>query len=187
MRSRAYEPSRVTGASAKRVSKALPKAEKSNINTKAGRNLLDGKMLIGWREWVVLPELGVPPIKAKIDTGARTSALHAFRIRTFKKSGIPYVEFYVHPVQRRRNPEVRCRAPLKEQRHVTSSSGHREMRYVIETIAEIGGERMTIELTLANRDQLGFRMLIGRGAVREKFIIDPGRSYCTRRLARKSP
>ncbi|MEM9619665.1 MAG: RimK/LysX family protein [Pseudomonadota bacterium] len=147
---------------------------------------LGGKFIIGWREWVRMPELGAPPIKAKIDTGARTSALHAYRIRPFEKNGVAYVEFFIHPVQRRKKPEIRCEAPVKEQRRVTSSTGHSEMRYVIETMAEIGAEKLMIEVTLTNRDQLGFRMLIGREAVRDKFVIDPGRSYCAGRSAEKS-
>lgn len=129
-----------------------------------------------------MPDLGVPPIKAKIDTGARTSALHAFRIRPFDKDGELHVEFFVHPVQHRRKPEVRCEARVLERRKVTSSTGHSEWRYVIRTAAELGQRRLTIELTLANRDELGFRMLIGREAMRGKFVVDPGRSYCARRI-----
>ncbi|MDF1846648.1 MAG: RimK/LysX family protein [Parvibaculaceae bacterium] len=136
------------------------------------------KIIIGWREWVTLPELGTPPIKAKIDTGARTSALHAFRMRHFTRDGAAYVEFYVHPEQHRRKPEIRCEAPLLEERQITSSNGQKELRCVIETQAEIGGEIFDIELTLTNRDELGFRMLIGRQALRGHFIIDPGQSYC---------
>jgi hypothetical protein len=140
--------------------------------------LVGGKRLIGWREWVALPEFDTPPIKAKIDTGARTSALHAFRIKPFWKDDARYVEFYIHPEQHRRVPEIRCEARLLEQRGVTSSNGQKELRYVIETNADIGGEIINIELTLTNRDELGFRMLIGRQAVRGHFIVDPGRSYC---------
>jgi hypothetical protein len=119
----------------------------------------------------------MPPIKAKIDTGARTSALHAFRVREFEQNGVPFVEFFVHPVQRRRKPEIRCEAPLLETRQVTSSSGHKELRYVIETVAEIGNEKRKIELTLTERNDLGFRMLIGREALKGAFVVDPGRSY----------
>ena len=136
------------------------------------------KRLIGWREWVAFPDLGAPPIKAKIDTGARTSALHAFRIRRFEKAGVELVEFFVHPVQRRRDPEIRCEAPLVDEREVTSSNGRRERRYVIQTRAVIAGEMRKIELTLTNRDEMGFRLLIGRRALTSRFIIDPGRSYC---------
>lgn len=136
------------------------------------------KTIIGWREWIGLTELGLPPIKAKIDTGARTSALHAFKIRPFESKGIQYVEFYIHPIQRHRHPEIRCQAPIHDQRFVTSSTGHRRLRFVIMTTAVIGNQVQRIELTLANRDQLGFRMLIGREALKKHFLIDPGRSYC---------
>ena len=159
--------------------KTLKKMKKTRSNKEEQRRKeAHDKPIIGWREWVSLPDFETPPIKAKIDTGARTSALHAFRIRPFTKEGIPYVEFYIHPEQHRRKPEIRCEAPLLEQREVKSSTGHKELRYVIETDAEIGGDIFTIELTLTNRDELGFRMLIGRQAVRGHFIIDPGRSYC---------
>lgn len=151
---------------------------KRSAKTAPKKAPLGGKSIIGWREWVRMPELGAQPIKAKIDTGARTSALHAYRICPFEKNGVTHVEFFIHPVQRRKTPEIRCEAPVKEQRRVTSSTGHSEMRYVIETTAEIGAEKLMIEVTLTNRDQLGFRMLIGREAVRDKFVIDPGRSYC---------
>jgi len=135
---------------------------------------------------VTLPGLGAPPIKAKIDTGARTSALHAFRIRPFEKDGVPYVEFFVHPVQHRRLPEIRCAAPILEQRQVKSSNGQSETRYVVHTTATIGNEQLEIELTLTNRDELGFRMLIGREAVRGKFLVDPGKSYCAGKLNKKT-
>ncbi len=130
---------------------------------------------------MALPNFGTPPIKAKIDTGARTSAMHAFRIRPFEKDGALHVEFFVHPVQHRRLPEIKCEAPVLERRKITSSTGHSEMRYVVETIAVIGENKLPIELTLTNRDELGFRMLVGREAIRGKFIIDPGRSYCAGR------
>jgi len=153
------------------------KAKRSNERAPNAESII-GKPVIGWREWVELPDFDTPPIKAKIDTGARTSALHAFRIKPILKDDVPYVEFYIHPEQHRRKPEIRCEAPVLEQRNVTSSTGHKEHRYVIETTAAIGGDIFTIELTLTNRDELGFRMLIGRQAVRGHFLVDPGRSYC---------
>lgn len=178
MRSQALEPLQATDGSASRASKVSKTMARQRHSSPLARNIIEDRTLIGWREWVGLPELGAPSVKAKIDTGARTSALHAFRIRPFEKNGVPYVEFFIHPVQRRRKPEIRCEAQLLGQRRVTSSTGHSEMRYVVETIAEIGNEKWTIELTLANRDQLGFRLLIGRQALRDRFIVDPSRSYC---------
>lgn len=153
------------------------KAKRSNKRAPNARSTI-GKPVIGWREWVTLRDFDTPPVKAKIDTGARTSALHAFRIKPFLRNEIPYVEFYIHPKQHRRKPEIRCEAPVLEQRNVTSSTGHKELRYVIETTVVIGGDTLKIELTLTNRDELGFRMLIGRQAVRGHFLVDPGRSYC---------
>ncbi len=185
MLSRAGEHLSATAVSAKQVSTGSNKKNKRSIKSSAKKKPLGEKRIIGWREWVVLPDLNLPPIKAKIDTGARTSALHAFHIRPFEKDGVPYVEFVVHPVQRRRKPEIRCEAPILEQRQVTSSTGHSEMRYVIKTNAEIGNESLVVEVTLTNRDQLGFRMLIGREAIREKFMIDPGRSYCAGGIKKK--
>lgn len=133
--------------------------------------------LIGWREWVALGELGIDRIKTKIDTGARTSALHAFDIRPFTDHGAPHVAFVVHPRQRFRLPAVECVAEVHDQREVTSSSGHKDVRYVILTDITLGGLTWPIEITLADRDPLGFRMLLGRQAVRDRFIIDAGSSY----------
>ena len=146
------------------------------------------KKIIGWREWVKLPDLGVARIKAKIDTGARTSALHAFRITPFSKYGAAYVRFVLHPLQRRKTPEVPCVALVIDQRHVTDSSGRAEERYVIRTTLKLGKSVWPVELTLTNRDQMGFRMLIGRQAVRRRSLVDPSRSFVTRkRKKKKSP
>ena len=142
------------------------------------------RAVIGWREWVQLPSLLELPIKAKIDTGARTSAIHAFNISRIEVDGMPWVEFGVHPVQRLRHPEVRCRAPLLDQRMITSSNGHKQLRYIIKTMASIGEVHWPIELSLADRDQLGFRMLLGREAIRRRFVIDPSRSF---RLSGRQP
>lgn len=133
--------------------------------------------VIGWREWVSLDELGIERIKTKIDTGARTSALHAFDVRQFTDHGAPHVAFIVHPRQRYRLPAVECIAEVRDMREITSSSGHKDVRYVISTEISLAGLTWPIEITLADRDPLGFRMLLGRQAVRDRFIIDPGSSY----------
>lgn len=137
----------------------------------------DEALVLGWREWVELPALGVPRLKAKVDTGARTSALHAFRIRTFERDGVEMVEFKVHPEQRRRHPEITCTAPIHDRRSVASSNGQSEDRIVIRTRIEIADRSWPIEVTLSNRDQMGFRMLLGREALRGRATVDPGRSY----------
>lgn len=133
--------------------------------------------VLGWREWVTLPEFDIPPIKAKVDSGARTSALHALRIRPFDKDGVPHVEFYVQPAQGDPAPEIRCEAPYLDQRMVKSSNGESQLRYVIETRAMIGGAVLPMEVTLTNRVELGFRMLVGREAIRGRYLINPGTSY----------
>ena len=133
--------------------------------------------MIGWREWVLLPDLLDVAIKAKIDSGARTSAIHSFRTRRFSEGGEPWVEFALHPLQRRSRPEFACTARIKDERWVRSSNGEAEKRIVIETLARLGEVDWPIELTLADRDVMGFRMLLGREAIRRRFLIDPGRSF----------
>ena len=138
------------------------------------------RLTVGWREWVGLPDLGVASIKAKIDTGARTSALHVTNLIRFERDGRSWVRFTVHPVQRADRPAVTAEAALLERRPVRSSSGHTEDRLVITTGLRVGSETWPIELTLARRDEMGFRMLIGRTALRRRAVIDPGRSYLTK-------
>src|SRR5262249_26730250 len=133
--------------------------------------------VVGWREWVRLPQMGDFHIKAKIDTGARSSALHVFDVETFMRRGAAWVRFQIHPLQRSVESTVRAAAPIFEHRAVRSSSGHVELRPVILTELELFGEQWPIELTLANRDQMGFRMLLGREALRRRLTVDPGRSY----------
>lgn len=135
------------------------------------------KTKIGWREWLSLPDIGVPHIKAKIDTGARTSALHAFDIETYTEKGVEMVWFAIHPIQKRSDIVHECRCELYDQRWVSDSGGHREKRYVIQTNIEMAGQVWPIEMTLTNRDTMKFRMLLGRTAMKGRFLVDPGRSY----------
>jgi hypothetical protein len=126
---------------------------------------------------VALPALGVPHIKAKIDTGARTSALHAYGIEVVRRAGHVLVRFVLHPLQRDDGRHVAAEVPLVGERRVRSSSGHVSLRPVIRTPVEILGERRDVELTLVARDEMGFRMLLGRQAIRDGFLVDAGRSY----------
>ncbi|MEL7507872.1 MAG: ATP-dependent zinc protease [Cyanobacteria bacterium J06554_1] len=133
--------------------------------------------LIGWREWVMLPEFGITSIKAKIDTGARSSSIHAVNIEQFEVDGLAKVRFHIAPVQHDDEQLVSVEAKLLCQRSVTDSGGHREKRPVILTVVSLGGTPWPIELTLTNRDVMGFRMLLGRQAIRDRFLVDPGHSF----------
>lgn len=141
--------------------------------------------VVGWREWVALPELGVSRIKAKVDTGARTSALHAINIHFVARHGKVYVRFDLHPKQRDSKRLVSCEALLVEERHVTDSGGTRTLRPVIETLVDIGGRVVPAELTLVSRDAMGFRMLIGRQALRRRFLVHPNKSFMGKSLGTK--
>jgi hypothetical protein len=132
--------------------------------------------VIGWREWVSLPELGLENVKAKIDTGARSSALHAFNLRTFDVDGITRVRFDVHPMQRG-GPTVAVEAEVVDMRRVRNPGGRREYRPVIRTPVSVLGRTWEIDITLTPRWGMGFRMLLGRQAVRHHFLVDPGRSF----------
>nr|WP_174316819.1 ATP-dependent zinc protease [Kineosphaera limosa] len=131
----------------------------------------------GWREWVSLPALGVPWVKAKLDTGARTSALHAFDPEGFVQDGAEWVRFWVHPWQRSVADSVQVELPVVERRLVRSSTGHVDERPVVPMDIRLAGRTVRAEVTLSRRDEMGFRMLIGREALRQGFLVDPSRSY----------
>lgn len=133
--------------------------------------------IVGWREWLAIPDLNIDFVKAKVDTGARSSALHAFEIKRFDRNGEKWVRFKVHPVQRSTKKTVSCEARVHDERTVRSSVGHEQERFVIRPKIELLGERFAIDLTLTNRDAMGFRMLLGREATRGRFLVDPGRSF----------
>ena len=134
------------------------------------------KIIIGSEEWCHLPQLGIPAIKVRVDSGARTSALHAFNIKSFKRGGIPWVSFHVHPLQRSRAVSLHCEAPIVDRRMVKNTSGAREKRYVIRVPMRMGEHIWEIELTLTNRDSMGYRMLLGREAMANRILVDPSAS-----------
>ncbi len=133
--------------------------------------------LVGWREWVSLPDCGVGWIKAKIDTGARSSAIHAFDIVELERHGEPWVRYSVHPWQGSSEDATTVESAVLDRRLVRSSSGHSDERYVVRMDVSLAGRRVTTEMTLSRRDQMGFRMLVGREALRQGFLVDPRRSY----------
>ncbi|MCC0178950.1 ATP-dependent zinc protease [Waterburya agarophytonicola K14] len=135
------------------------------------------RAIIGWREIIALPQLKIDWVKAKIDTGARSSAIHAFEIEELTIEGKSFVRFQVHPLQRDDQTIIVTQAELLEYREVKNSGGKAELRPVIVTEVKLGQQQWQIELTLTNRDVMGFRMLLGRQAVRNKFLVDPGKSF----------
>lgn len=141
--------------------------------------------IIGWREWASLPELGIVRIKAKVDTGARTSALHAFSLHLFSENGRDKIKFDIHPQQHNTEQIVTCVADVLDKRLVTDSGGHTEERYVICTPITIAGQTWPIEITLTERENMLFRMLLGRSALHKRFIVNPARSFVTTRAKKK--
>ena len=132
---------------------------------------------IGWCEWVSLPGFSAHAIRAKIDTGAKTSAIHAYRVREVSIDGSSHAEFFLHPVEGRGSPEVFCRAPIVGRRVIKSSNGMGEMRVIIKARLRMGKRSWPIEVSLANRDPMGFRLLIGRDALGDKVLIHPARAF----------
>ena len=139
--------------------------------------MLQNKIILGSEEWCTLPELGIPSIKARVDSGAKTSALHAKNIAPFIKDGQNWVKFDINPIQNNVKTIIHCEAPLVDKRVVKSSSGFREQRYVIQTALEIGNSKWVIEMTLTNRDSMGFRMLLGREAMSGRVLVDSEQQY----------
>ena len=135
------------------------------------------KIILGSEEWCSFPELGIPAIKARVDSGAKTSALHAINITPFTKEDVNWVKFDINPIQNNLKTVIHCEALLIDKRVVKSSSGFREQRYVIQTEIKIGEDNWKIEMTLTNRDSMGFRMLLGREAMSGRILVDPERNY----------
>jgi len=132
---------------------------------------------VGWREQLALPDLGIDVIHAKVDSGAKTSCLHAFFVDDFSRGGVEWVRFGVHPVQRSNEQVKICEAELLDRRHVSDSGGHKDLRHVIATHIKIGELYFKTELTLTNRDSMQFRMLLGRRSMTKRMLIDPAASY----------
>lgn len=135
------------------------------------------RQTLGWREWVTLPDLDVPRILAKVDTGAKTCALHTFFLEEFEKEGVPWIRFSLHPKQNDTHTVVHCETKVKDRREVTDSGGHTELRYVIETGFIVGKRKFKAEVTLTNRDNMKYRILLGRNALRRRFVVDPSGSH----------
>jgi hypothetical protein len=140
---------------------------------------------MGWREWASLPDVGIETIKVKVDTGARTSSLHAFDVREVEEEGVVWIRFTIHPEQRSSHPAVPAKLPLLAYRKVKDSGGKVELRPVVKTTVKLLGIAWPIELTLTRRDAMGFRMLLGRQAIRRRFVVDPGRSFVGGRRKKK--
>lgn len=135
------------------------------------------KLVAGWREWAQLPDLGVEKIKVKLDTGAKTSSIHAFELATFTHMNEEWLRFDVHPIQDNDLITHTCTSPIVDYRWITSSSGHSQKRFIIQTTLKLGEFSSLIEISLANRDEMGFRMLIGRNALKKQILVDPAHSF----------
>lgn len=154
--------------------------EKGNKLIKSKRKLVT----IGWREWASLPALGIHKIKAKVDTGARTSALHAFSLKPFNDNGKEKIRFEIHPLQHNEEIIISCVADIVDKRLITDSGGHEEERYIIQTNITLGEQTWPIEISLTERENMLFRMLLGRSALRRRFTVNPTRSFLTTKQQR---
>ena len=132
---------------------------------------------VGWAEWIAIPELGIPYIAAKIDTGARTSCLHTFSAEPFSRDGETWLRFGLHPIKGDNNIEIWRELKAVDQRNVTDSGGHTEERWVVETDVIIGGNTYRIDMTLTNRDTMAYRMLLGRTAMKDQIRVNPGSKW----------
>jgi len=135
---------------------------------------ISNRVIVGSEEWCGLPDLGIPAVKARVDSGAKTSALHAYNIKGFRRGGKRYVRFDAHPLPGNRRVTIPCEAEVIGRRIVKSSNGVASKRYVIRTPMTLGDRTWDIEITLANRDSMGYRMLLGREAMRDRVLVDPG-------------
>ncbi|MBY7813773.1 ATP-dependent zinc protease family protein [Vibrio fluvialis] len=135
------------------------------------------KMIVGWRETLSLPGLGIDKINAKIDTGARTSCLHAFKVESFTKEEALWVRFWIHPLQHNVDKVTVCEAEVVDERTVRDSGGHEETRFVIKSDLSLGSETWSAEITLTNRENMAFRMLLGRTAMHHRIVVDPTESF----------
>ncbi len=154
----------------------LPESSQSNKQQNSFMEL-ENHIIIGGTEWCAFPDLNIPVVKARVDSGAKTSSIHASNIQRFSRKGEKWVSFEVHPIQDTRRIAIRCEAKVLDHRIVKSSSGNSEKRYVIQSTMTMGQHQWNIELTLANRDTMGFRMLLGREAMENRVLVDPANSF----------